>query len=59
MYFKTSDNNYLEEIWDTICTISNIKHSVTDPSLNFPTQKSEKTPFVLHLFDLSSISILQ
>ena len=52
-------NNYLKEIWDAICTISNIKWGVTGVSLNFPTQKSEKTPLMLHLFDLPSISILQ
>ena len=40
--------NYLEEIWDAICTIFNIKWSVTGGSLNFWTQKSEKTCLVLH-----------
>ena len=48
MYFKTSEQKYLEEIWDAICNISNIKWGVTGASLNFQTQKSEKMPFVLH-----------
>ena len=47
MYFKTSEHNYLEEIWDAICNVSNIKWGVADASLNFPTQKPEKMPLVL------------
>ena len=44
VYFKTSE----QKIWDAICTISNIKWGVISASLNFQIKKSEKTP-VLHL----------
>ena len=32
---KLVSNNYLEEIWDAICTISNIERGITGASLNF------------------------
>ena len=56
---KIVSNNYLKEILDAICTISNIKWTVMGASLNFQTEKSEKTPLVLHGFDVPSINVLQ
>ena len=45
---KLVSNNYLEEIGDAVCTISNIKWGAMGASLNFQTQKSERTPLGLH-----------
>ena len=36
----------MEEIWNAICTIPNIKWGVTSASLNFQTEKSQKMPLV-------------
>ena len=43
---KLVSNIYLEEIWNAICTIPNIKWGVTSASLNFQTEKSQKMPLV-------------
>ena len=55
---KIVSNNCLKEILDAICTISNSKWTVMGAYLNFRTEKSEKTPLVLHGFDVPSINIL-